>query len=63
MKSPLKMKLFLLFAFVILTPVIAFAQPANPSAPPDVPITGIELLIGAGALMGARKIAQLRSKK
>ncbi len=65
MKSPLKMKLFLLCTFVLFMQVIVFAQPnppADPSADPDVPITGIEILIGAGALIGARKIASLRKK-
>ncbi|HPM32692.1 MAG TPA: hypothetical protein PLJ60_20330 [Chryseolinea sp.] len=63
MKSPLKIKLFLLCAFLLATQFVVLAQPTNPSAPPDVPITGIEILIGAGALIGARKIARLRNKK
>jgi hypothetical protein len=65
MKSPLKIKLFLLCTFVFLMQGIVFAQvipPADPSSDPDVPITGIEILIGAGALIGARKIASLRKK-
>jgi hypothetical protein len=58
------MKLFLLFFCVITIQISGFAQPPNdPNSDPDVPITGIEILIGAGALLGARKIASLRSKK
>lgn len=32
-----------------------FAQPGNPGGDPDVPLGGIELLIAAGALFGAKK--------
>lgn len=32
------------------------AQPGDPGGDPDVPISGIEVLIGAGALLGAKKI-------
>ncbi len=39
--------------------VAAYAQPGNPP-PPDpgdpVPLSGIELLIGAGAIVGIRKL-------
>lgn len=36
-------------------PIIA--QPGNPGGDPDsVPISGIEILIGVGALFGAKKI-------
>ncbi len=64
MKSTLKIKLFLLGLILFAMQVVVLAQPSNPSAPPpDVPITGIEILIGAGALLGARKIARARNKK
>ena len=62
MKSPLKMKLLLLCTFVLLIQCNVFAQPTDPVTPPDAPITGIEILIGAGALIGARKLAALRKK-
>lgn len=62
MKSALAIKLFLLSSFMFLLHCAAFAQPANPDDP-SVPLTGIELLIGAGALLGARKLARLRNKK
>ena len=42
----------------------ALAQPGDPDTDPDsVPITGIELLIGLGGLLGIKKIRDLRSKK
>ncbi len=62
MKSPLKMKLFLLCLVMLGMQNIAFSQPADPSSEPDVPITGIEILLGAGALIGARKFASLRNR-
>jgi hypothetical protein len=33
------------------------------AGPPPVPITGIELLLGAGALLGARRFMAGRKKK
>ena len=44
---------------------LAYAQPGPP--PPDpgdpVPITGIELLIGAGALLGIKRLSESRKPK
>lgn len=43
----------------------SFGQPeAPPEEPPipDVPITGIEILIGLGGLLGAKKYYDLRKK-
>lgn len=51
--------IFLLF-MVVLTTV---AQPVDPSGDPDVPITGIEILLGMGGLYGAKKFLDLRKKK
>jgi len=40
------------------------APPLPPCDPGDpVPITGIELLIGAGALLGAKKIRDAKRKR
>jgi hypothetical protein len=38
------------------------AQPGDPP-PPDVPITGIEILIGLGGLLGVKKIREVRKRK
>ena len=46
---------------ILISPVI-FAQPGDPGGDPDVPLGGIELLIAAGALFGAKKWLD-RSKK
>ncbi len=41
---------------------VTFSQPGN-SNPPDAPITGIEYLLGLGALLGIKKIMKSVSKK
>jgi len=50
---------------ILLIPGILFGQPGDPASDPDnpVPITGIELLIGAGALFGAKKLMQRKPKQ
>ena len=63
MKSPLRIKLLMLMLFALLVQVPAFAQVIPDDPPPPVPLTGIEILIGAGALIGARKLARARNKK
>lgn len=57
-----KVKYLLLF-FLVQVFVVS-AQPGNPGGDPDkVPITGIEILIGAGALVGAKKMLSSRKPK
>ncbi len=41
----------------------AIAQPGDPGGNPDVPITGIEILIGAGGVLGLKKAWDNRKKK
>ncbi len=54
MKSWLKISA--LVVFICLSFVVAInAQPGDPGGDPDVPLGGIELLIAAGALFGAKK--------
>ena len=38
------------------------AQPGPPPNP-DVPLTGMEILVGVGVIFGARKILELRRNK
>lgn len=53
--------LILIFA---LLPLLGVCQPGDPGGDPDVPITGIEFLLGGGAILGVRKIiTQIRSRK
>ena len=45
------------------TPLTSPAQPGDPRGDPDkVPISGVEVLIGVGALVGVRKIRDLQKK-
>ena len=60
-------KFKLAFVFFVLMATAAIAQPPTGGGPggggdPDVPLGGIELLIAAGALFGAKKWLD-RSKK
>ena len=48
---------------VVLNASMLYAQPGNPGGDPDAPITGIEYLIGLGALIGINKIRKSFSKK
>jgi hypothetical protein len=40
----------------LLTVLIANAQPGDPGGDPDVPITGIEILLALGGLLGIKKL-------
>lgn len=40
----------------LLVAFVATAQPGDPSADPDVPISGIEILIALGGILGFRKL-------
>ena len=51
-----------IFVFLLSLTFPVYAQPGDPGGDPDVPIGGIELLIAAGALFGAKKWLD-RSKK
>lgn len=41
---------------LILCPLFMLAQPGDPGGDPDVPITGIELLLAIGGFLGLRKL-------
>lgn len=48
-------------SLLLVIGVISYAQPGDPGGDPDVPISGIELLIGAGGLYGVRKLMKKRN--
>lgn len=50
---------------ILLNCILVGAQPVPPDPPPPnpVPISGIEILIGAGALLGAKRFLHLRKPK
>ncbi len=54
----------LLLSTVLITGIIfaSMAQPGDPSADPDVPITGIEILLAIGGGLGVRKIFAMRKR-
>lgn len=41
---------------ILLFPLLVAAQPGDPGGDPDVPISGIEFLLGGGALLGVRQL-------
>lgn len=55
----------LLILILVALPLALVAQPSNPGGDVDnVPITGIEWLIGGGALLGARNLwARFKSSR
>lgn len=54
---------FLILLFILL-PLLGLSQPGDPGGDPDVPITGIELLLGGGLILGLKRIlAQIKSRK
>lgn len=52
------MKKFIIIIYFIAVPLISIGQPTPPGDPGDepIPITGIEILLAAGGLFGAKKI-------
>lgn len=58
-------RLLYILIFTIGSVSVSLAQPGDPDGDPDqpVPITGIEILIAAGGLFGAKKIIDSRRKK
>jgi len=53
----------LFIIFLVMLPVLGMSQPGDPGGDPDVPITGIELLLGGGALLGLRQALKSRKEK
>ncbi|MGE0772966.1 MAG: hypothetical protein AB7K37_14720 [Cyclobacteriaceae bacterium] len=56
-------KVSLIICFLLVS-FLTFAQPTDPSADPDnpVPLGGIELLLGAGALLGIKYLRKKNRK-
>ena len=55
----MKVRLLIILLFVSFT---VWSQPGDPGGDPDVPITGIEILIAIGGALGIRKFLQQRRK-
>lgn len=53
---------FFLLILVLCLPLFVLAQPGDPGGDPDVPITGIEILLAMGGFLGLRKLF-MNSKK
>lgn len=47
---------YIIFLTLTLFTLSVYAQPGDPSTDPDVPITGIEILLSLGALLGIKKL-------
>ncbi len=56
------MKTRALIFFLLLFSVTLWAQPGDPAGDPDVPITGIEWLLAAGAALGIKRFLNSRKK-
>jgi hypothetical protein len=55
-------RLFLSTIFCMVV-FVATAQPGDPSNDPDVPITGIEILIALGGVLGIRKFISSKQRR
>lgn len=55
-------RILVLSFLVCVVALAAQAQPGDPGGDPDVPITGIEILIGAGGALGIKKMLKKRKK-
>jgi hypothetical protein len=55
----------LIISFSLLMAICAYAQPGgggDPGGGQPVPISGIELLLGAGAALGVKRLVDLRKR-
>jgi hypothetical protein len=52
----------IILSLLIVTCTTVVAQPGDPNEDPDVPITGIEILLIAGGALGIRKLVQHKKK-
>jgi len=54
--------IYLSIIFVICY-INAFSQPGDPGGDPDVPISGIGLLLAMGAFFGIKKLINLKKRQ
>ena len=48
---------FIFLSLLLLTVEFSvYSQPTDPAGDPDIPISGIEILLAAGALFGVKKL-------
>lgn len=48
----------ILFCLIVLPPLSGYSQIGDPGEDPGIPISGIEWLLAAGGILGAKKIYQ-----
>lgn len=60
MKLNYLIRRFILSTLLCLLVIGVWAQPGDPSSDPDVPITGIEILIALGGVLGLKKFISTR---
>jgi hypothetical protein len=53
----------LILIFLSFAAYTAVAQPGDPGGDPDVPISGLEILIAAGSLLGFKKVREAIKRK
>ena len=58
-------RLSILLFFITSTQLQVFSQPGDPGGGgnPSVPISGLEILIGAGGALGLKKVLEKRKSK
>ena len=52
----------LLIVIFLFLPGFLVAQPGDPGGDPDVPITGIEILLALGGMLGIKRILNFNKK-
>lgn len=63
MKLNLFIQRLLLSTILCLVVFVATAQPGDPSSDPDVPITGIEILLAIGGALGLRRFLSSKQRR
>lgn len=56
------MKFSFVFLITLGSSTIVNAQPGDPGGNPDVPITGIEVLVGIGGALGVKRMLKKKNK-